>query len=383
MVEIPSGAVAAGHLYQKAAAAYLSAVDHGKAALLVSPTWTEIEAVTTEVRAQLRQRGSLAAKEEKVRTFDSLGWTDAQKGLVSHYEPGSLVRFVKQTEHFKAGEIAEVVRVERKTIFLRGTEGKEIAFHPSRSPSSFDAGQKRELAVAAGDWLLLQANGGGFINGERVQVKETGPSGFALKDGRTLPAAYRTFTHGYAVTSHAAQGKTVDEVVVVASSRSFAAVSQESFYVGISRARERAQVFTDDAALLGERVLDRHTRKAALELQGLREELTKHGLLKIKTPVESVSARASVAVKNKEVPEEARREGRAFRVMRTLRQDVTQRLTQWSGELQRWVGERIGQTHPVAPRISRELTARQRLMGTLQRQNRSPDGPRQSRGHRI
>ena len=46
-------------------------------------------------------------------------------------------------------------------------------------------------------------------------------------DGRALPPSYRTFTHGYAVTSHAAQGKTVDEVLVVVSSQSFGAVSQE------------------------------------------------------------------------------------------------------------------------------------------------------------
>jgi hypothetical protein len=68
-----------------------------------------------------------------------------------------------------------------------------------------------------------------------------------LADGRVIPADYRTFTHGYAVTSHAAQGKTVDEVLVVASSRSLPAINQEQFYVSISRGRERCQIFTDDA----------------------------------------------------------------------------------------------------------------------------------------
>jgi hypothetical protein len=37
----------------------------------------------------------------------------------------------------------------------------------------FDVGESRELKVAAGDWLLLQANHGKeFVNGERVQVRE-------------------------------------------------------------------------------------------------------------------------------------------------------------------------------------------------------------------
>jgi hypothetical protein len=35
-----------GQLYQRAADAYLSATKQGRSALLVSPTWAEIEAVT-------------------------------------------------------------------------------------------------------------------------------------------------------------------------------------------------------------------------------------------------------------------------------------------------------------------------------------------------
>jgi hypothetical protein len=79
---------------------------------------------------------------------------------------------------------------------------------------------------------------------------------------------YRTFFHRYAVTSPAARGKTVDEVT---SSQSFYAVNQESFYVRISCTRERVRICTDDAQLLGRRVEDTHRRKAAIELEGLRE----------------------------------------------------------------------------------------------------------------
>jgi conjugative relaxase-like TrwC/TraI family protein len=50
----------------------------------------------------------------------------------------------------------------------------------------------------------------------------------ALADGRALPAGFNTFTHGYAVTSHSSQGKTVDEVLLVASSKSFPAVNRAS-----------------------------------------------------------------------------------------------------------------------------------------------------------
>ena len=69
-----------GGLYKKAAAAYLAAVADGKKTLIVSPTWAEIEAVTGEVRAQLRVSGRLAAKEEEFFGLRSVRLrTDAPK----------------------------------------------------------------------------------------------------------------------------------------------------------------------------------------------------------------------------------------------------------------------------------------------------------------
>jgi ATP-dependent exoDNAse (exonuclease V) alpha subunit len=123
------------------------------------------------------------------------------------------------------------------------------------------------LKIAAGDKLLLQANTAGkrFVNGELVEVRTIQGDSVVLADGRVIPQNYRTFTHGYAVTSHAAQGKTVDEVLVVASSRSLPAINQQQFYVSISRGRERCQVFTDDSERLRSHVTRSSERLAAVE----------------------------------------------------------------------------------------------------------------------
>ena len=74
------------------------------------------------------------------------------------------------------------------------------------------------------------------------------------------------WTHGYVVTSHAAQGKTVDVVLIAESSRSFPAASREQFYVSVSRGRERALVFTDDVAALHRAVTRSEPRPTATEL---------------------------------------------------------------------------------------------------------------------
>ncbi|MBL9139476.1 MAG: hypothetical protein JNK85_26640, partial [Verrucomicrobiales bacterium] len=81
---------------------------------------------------------------------------------------------------------------------------------------------------------------------------------------------YRSFTYGYAVTSHAAQGKTVDEVVVVASRRSLPAIHREQFYVSISRGRDECQILTDDREMLRRQIGRSSARVAAVEAtQGL------------------------------------------------------------------------------------------------------------------
>jgi len=376
-----------GPLHAQAAAAYLKAVDAGQSALLVSPTWGEIEAVTDCVRASLKERGELAQHDETVEAFDSLGWTDAQKRQIGRYEPGLQLRFAKRTAQFKPGELAIVDEVRGRSLVLRRTDGGTAVLHPSRVPAAFDVGEVRQLPVASGDWLLLQANGHGFTNGERVQVARLGKGGIALADGRTLPASYRSFTHGYAVTSHAAQGKTVDVALFVASSRSFAAVSRESFYVGISRGRESVRIFTDDAATLERRVEETHTRKAALELQGLREEFARHGLLRLHEEEEKrlKEERRAAAAEEAERRERDMRTSRALRPVRSLRMLRGERmaapvltLQRWAQEFRRWIGARVTVAVQVeAPRLSQTQQVRQSIHLAQQ------ETPRQSRGIRI
>jgi len=329
-----------GKLYQRAADAYLSATKQGRSALLVSPTWSEIEAVTDKVRETLKADGVIGQQDQPVMVFDSLSWTEAQKKNASQFEPGQRLRFVRQTKKFDRGETVEVVATVENGLRVRRADGMEVDFIPSGSAASFDVGEARELKVAAGDWLLLQANHGKeFINGERVQVREIQNGRIALADGRQLPAGFNAFTHGYAVTSHSSQSKTVDDVLLVASSKSFAAVNREQFYVSISRGRERVHVFTDDADLLARRVTDSHERKAAVELQALRDDLAKLGFIR------KEQLKEKMPVYDHQPPVSASRQD--FRTVRPMRQTRLQRVTRLAPvqriaqvieELRRWLG---------------------------------------------
>jgi ATP-dependent exoDNAse (exonuclease V) alpha subunit len=387
-----------GQLYQQAATAYVSAIKQGRSALLVSPTWAEIEAVTEKVRESLKADGIISQDESTHCVFDSFSWTAAQKKNFRQYGPGQRLRFIRQTKKFNRGETVEVVaqpEAGHNMLRVRRMDGSEASFKLGAGSVCFDVGAARELKVAAGDWLLLQANHGKeFINGERVQVKRLAGGAIELADGRVLPAGYNTFTHGYAVTSHSSQGKTVDDVLLVASSKSFPAVNREQFYVSISRGRESVQIFTDDTELLARRITDSHERKAAVELTELRQELVRLGF-------------KPKACENTTPPTVALRKD--FRTVRSMRMPMAnrrhhitrlspvQKLAQVVEDVRRWLGlehtatvaneqaakaettEAVKQAEKISPSIKPEKPVAVKPRMVI----KPPAPPRQSRGIRI
>ena len=98
-------------------------------------------------------------------------------------------------------------------------------------------------------------------NGELVTVRGIERGRLQLEDGRTLPANYHQFDHGYAITAHRSQGKTVDGVILSAD-----AMKQELFYVGSSRGRSEIAIVTSDREQLRESLGISSARPSATEL---------------------------------------------------------------------------------------------------------------------
>jgi ATP-dependent exoDNAse (exonuclease V) alpha subunit len=130
---------------------------------------------------------------------------------------------------------------------------------------SFAVHDRQSIEVTAGDKLLMLANrkDDGFraTNGELTTVRSVDSDGIHLDDGRSIPANYREFTHGYAVTAHRSQGKTVDSVIISAD-----VMKQELFYVSASRGREDIAILTSDVNRLGESLGVSMARPSAIEL---------------------------------------------------------------------------------------------------------------------
>ena len=77
---------------------------------------------------------------------------------------------------------------------------------------------------------------------------------------------------GIAVTSHASQAKTVDQVIVSVPVRAFSQANEAQFYVSMSRARFAMHVFTDSKVALQEAVTRPSKRLSSWELLNLAEK---------------------------------------------------------------------------------------------------------------
>lgn len=253
-------------IHQEAARLYLENQMNDRTALLVAPTWSEIDLLTQKVRQSLKDKGLLGTAEQSVPVLRSFAWTQAQTAQVSSYRQGQWVRFHHARDAFARNEAVEVIAVGEK-VQVRREDGSERDLDVCRCAGCVDVGERHELPVSVGERLLLRSNAPGITHGELVEVSGFDGANIQLKDGRKLGPGYRTFTHGYAVTSHGSQGKTVDEIILVATARSLPAVHREQFYVSISRGRDQCRVLTDDLAVLRGHVARSSRRIAALETE--------------------------------------------------------------------------------------------------------------------
>ena len=131
--------------------------------------------------------------------------------------------------------------------------------------------QPRQLALADGDRLQLKANAPAtdcrrVANGELVTVEKVLPDGrIKLRDGRILAKTYRQFVRGFAITSYASQGKTVD-YVLFSDSTIKPATNRQQWYVTISRGRKGIKIYTSDKAQLRENILRSGDRPLAMDI---------------------------------------------------------------------------------------------------------------------
>lgn len=255
-------------MLEAAAEDYVRTVRSGKSCLAISPVWSEIHDFTREVRKHLRAAGLLAVKERAALTVYSLKWTREERRRLGSYEAGDVLTFHRAVGRFSKHETLSVLRREVDGLVVRDDTGREHRIDPRRA-GGFDVGLSKETPVAVGDRLLLRSNcnAAGVKNGDIAEVAGLPSDGsIELKDGRVIPAWFREFSHGYAATSHASQGKTVDRGLLLMADEGIAAGSLKQAYVSNSRFRESQGIYTTDRKSAREAMMRPSDRKLATEL---------------------------------------------------------------------------------------------------------------------
>jgi ATP-dependent exoDNAse (exonuclease V) alpha subunit len=140
------------------------------------------------------------------------------------------------------------------------------------SASSFNVYEAGKLPVASGEQIRITQNGQSkeghrVNNGELRRVKKfTSEGDIVLDNDWVLDKNFGNLAHGYCVTSHSSQGKTIQRLFVAESEASLPAASREQFYVSASRGVEAIKIYTDNKDALMEAVAVSGERPAATDL---------------------------------------------------------------------------------------------------------------------
>ena len=141
-------------------------------------------------------------------------------------------------------------------------KGATVAWKPAEiggKKGGSEVYRSEGIELRAGDRIRWTRNdaGIGLVNSRTAEVLSAanGRVTFQLEDGKKLELGsgdpqLRHLDHAWASTVHAFQGRTVDNVIAAMEARHPHLTTQKSFYVEISRARDRAELVTDDTAEL-------------------------------------------------------------------------------------------------------------------------------------
>lgn len=256
--------------YLEMARDYVSSVSDGTGemtALCVSPTHAEAELLTHCIRTLLKAQNPGGENSNHPR-LTSLGFTEAEKTDPANYTPGYVIQTLGRRGRGGQPKQYFVKEVSTEGISAQDSAGKSKVLDLTKI-GKFEVYRLNEIELMRGDRIRITRNGKS-LEGEEIEngtlhtVNGFGTSGeILLDDGKSLAHDFGHLTHGYCVTSHASQGKTVDTVLIAESSTSFSAASLEQMYVSISRGRRKVKIYTDDQQSLKEAIKRSHSRRAA------------------------------------------------------------------------------------------------------------------------
>ncbi|TAM79755.1 MAG: conjugative relaxase [Acidobacteria bacterium] len=254
--------------------------------LVVSPDNDSRLEINRQIHLGLQALGNIAKEEIRVSVLTNRHeLTGADRQWAAKYEPGDVIRYTRGSTRFrlKAEEYAYVTQVDTHANLLtvQRKNGQEITYDPKRL-QGVNVYKREERHFAKGDRVQFTApfKEQQIANRTLARVEKVSPDGnieLRLDSDKTVRFNLREHAHldyGYAMTSYTSQGQTVDRVIIHVPEETRDTkelINQRFGYVAISRARHDAQIYTNDAATLADRLSRDVSKTAAIEIQPFRQ----------------------------------------------------------------------------------------------------------------
>ena len=249
--------------------------------IIVSPDNASRRELNRAVRMELQTTGAVSRDNQLLPTLIPRSeLTGADRQWAARYQVGDVLHYSKGSrEHGLArGSYATVSEVDAAAnrITVRRDDGASVTYDPKRL-QGISSYQEISRDFAKGDRIQFTAPSKELdvvnrqlatiqkIDDDRVTVKLDGP---AERSVTFEVAKMRHFDHGYAVTSHSSQGITAERVLVNMDTKAHPELINTRFaYVAVSRASQDAQIYTNDASSLGQRLSHDVTKSSAVNFR--------------------------------------------------------------------------------------------------------------------
>jgi ATP-dependent exoDNAse (exonuclease V) alpha subunit len=253
--------------------------------LIVSPDNASRQATNQAVRVELQEKGTVAKNESTFLILTPRAeMTGADRAWAQRYQPQDVLHYSRGSkEHgIERGSYATVVAVNAKDNMLtvQREDGQQATYDPKRL-QGITAYREREREFSPGDRIQFTASDRNLhvANRELATIQKIERPHLTVKmDGEkervvTFDAnRMRHIDHGYAVTSHSSQGLTADRVLINMDTSTHADLINTRFaYVSVSRASHDVQIYTNDAAALGQRLSSDVTKTSAVDFHQRQE----------------------------------------------------------------------------------------------------------------
>ena len=247
--------------------------------LVISPDNESRREINSSIHRAMQDAGQVKIEEHRVHVlYARQDITGADRQHAQNYETGDVIRYSKGTKPLgiEAGEYARVASTDREsnTVTVTRKSGEALSYDPRRL-QGVTVYRDTERTFAEGDRVQLTApyHEQKLANRELGTVEQIDGGGnlkLKMDSGREVEFNARQHPHldyGYAVTSHSSQGQTADRVLIHVDSEQAHGelLNSRMAYVSVSRAQYDVQMYTNDAATLGQELSRDVSKSVALE----------------------------------------------------------------------------------------------------------------------